>query len=186
MTRRPRLTMRLHPRGSDLSVDAPGRQPLCRHPQFSVRPQGARLRRGLPLSVASDQFIHRSCPGLAPDPGLGPGPVPGARVDPSGPASRAVAALHDRASPATSGEHLNPVTRILCDPRHSANRASRLPTRTGLPNLAAACKPGEPSLPTSARPGKPSRTNLAAGPVRSPPSPVARALRLPRGLWVPG
>jgi hypothetical protein len=33
--RRPRLTMRLHPRGGDLLADATGRESLCRHPQFA-------------------------------------------------------------------------------------------------------------------------------------------------------
>ena len=33
--RRPRLTMRLHPREGDLLADATGRKSLCRHPQFA-------------------------------------------------------------------------------------------------------------------------------------------------------
>lgn len=54
----PLLTMRPRSRRSDLRTDSPGRQPLCRHPQF---PFTRRLpRRGLPLSGESEPQIHHS------------------------------------------------------------------------------------------------------------------------------
>ena len=36
----PRLTMQLRVRRRDLLADSLGRQPLCRHPQFSISPKG--------------------------------------------------------------------------------------------------------------------------------------------------
>jgi hypothetical protein len=56
--RSPLLTMRPRPRGDDLQTDSPGRQPLCRHPQFPFT-RGL-PERGLPLSEVSDPDIHRS------------------------------------------------------------------------------------------------------------------------------
>lgn len=49
--------MRHRPRRNDFRTDSPGRQSLCRHPQFPFA-RGL-LRRGLPLSDESDRDSHR-------------------------------------------------------------------------------------------------------------------------------
>jgi hypothetical protein len=179
--------MRLHPLRDDLSVDAPGRQPLCRHPQFSVSSLRSKPQRGLPLSVASDQFstIRSPCPA----PGLGIWPWP-----PGGPRSIPLAR---RAEPWSSPTSRFPKMNFD-ELFHPVNRASVRPAPLGEPSLRAFNSVWSPSLrccrsvrqagpPGNPAPlGSPSLADPAAGPVPSPPKPVARPLRIPRGLWIPG
>lgn len=97
--RRPRLTMRLHPRGGDLLADATGRESLCRHPQFaSTALRAAALKwTNVVRSVRSD---HSPRPHKE---SLRPGRDPA--VAPKGPRSIPLGSAADHlqgASPATS------------------------------------------------------------------------------------
>lgn len=185
MRRRPRLTMRLHPRGGDLSADATGRQSLCRHPQFaSATREGSRLEVDQrcpkrPIRSSTVALTRRACAPveIRPRPQRGPGRSRSARlrVPPPGvspPASR------------------RPVRHPHGSQRITASGIpwDRLPTAT--PKGAALIRPSRAEPPECraawVTPNNPGPLRITVSRTRcNSRGPVSRTPRASRGLWSP-
>jgi hypothetical protein len=178
--RRPRLTMRLHPRGGDLLADATGRESLCRHPQFAPPALRAAALKWTNV-VRSVRSSHSPCPhkeSLRPgrDPAVAPkgAPVDPARLGcrssaqrkprsltatgpPSARAPKGYGFRHSEGSPSDRNPQRSRTHPAI--PRRTTRVPSFLgqtPTNPGPPRITVSRHPWQP-----ARPGNPSHASLA-------------------------